>query len=110
MKTFDEMNEHHDISGEAWPEEILSMSVDELLDRLEQIDRPAYEEIEDIIKRRMQAIMGNEIAPVEDELPTFDEIKDVEDRLRGDISPETRAALMRKRKELGGEDLDNFEF
>lgn len=117
MKSFNEISEHHDVSGEAWPNELLGMTVDELLDRLKNIDSVAYEEIEAIISRRMDDIIGNELIDVTgDEMPTFNELDseqqliNIENKLKqGDITPETRRFLMQKAQELRGDSNDNLD-
>ena len=109
MKSFKELNEHHDTSGESWPDELLGMSVDELLDRLRNIDQEAYDELESIISRRMDDILGNAAGGDNEK-----ELAEIEARLKsGDLSGDTRKFLMQKAIELKGDkpkDLDNFRF
>jgi hypothetical protein len=67
METWNKIFEHHD---DEWSQETLSMTVDQLLDRLKEMQRyEEYEAIENIIKDNIE---------IEDEsgLPTFDELMD----------------------------------
>lgn len=65
MKNWNQIFEHHDAE---WPQELLSMTVDQLLDQLKEkgLD-DEYETIENILKANM---MGGE-----EEMPTWDEMK-----------------------------------
>ena len=65
MKNWNQIFEHHD---EEWPQELLSMTIDQLLDKLKQKELDTeYQTIENILKANM---MGGE-----EEMPTWDEMK-----------------------------------
>lgn len=71
MKNWKEIFEHHDAE---WPQELLSMTVDQLLDKLKDMQLDAeYDTIENILKTHC---MGDSMDM--DYTPTFDEIKDRE--------------------------------
>jgi hypothetical protein len=75
MKSWNKIFEHHD---EEWPQEILSMTVDQLLDKLEEMQLDAeYSTIENILKMHL---MENPTVDVEisNKIPTWDEIADRE--------------------------------
>jgi len=82
MKNWNQIFEHHDAE---WPQELLSMTVDQLLDQLKEkgLD-DEYETIENILKANM---MGGE-----EEMPTWDEMK-----ARNQDTP------------LGGDWMDSFD-
>ena len=66
MKNWNQIFEHHD---EEWPEEVLAMTVDQLLDKLKSMGLDSeYEAIESILKAHMMNDM-------EQEMPTWDEFK-----------------------------------
>jgi flagellar motor switch protein FliM len=72
MKNWNEIFEHHDTE---WPQELLSMTVDQLLDKLKDMQlQSEYDTIEDILK--MHFMEGEDSHS--DEMPTFDEIADRE--------------------------------
>ena len=122
MKSFNEMNEDHDVSGSAWPIELLGMTVDELLDRLSKIDEVAYSELEAIIGRRVNDIISavkmdnstGSVVPTFNELDNEQQLADIEDKLRsGTLPPDTRRFLMQKAQELKGTqypNIDTFNF
>lgn len=66
MKNWNQLFEHHDYE---WPQELLSMTIDQLLDKLREkgLDKE-YEMIENILKANM---MDSE----EENMPTWDEIQ-----------------------------------
>ncbi len=65
MKNWKQLFEHHD---EEWPEELLTMTVDQLLDKLKLMGLDSeYETVESILK-------GSIMIDDESGLPTFDEI------------------------------------
>jgi hypothetical protein len=75
MKAWNKIFEHHDTE---WPQEILSMTVDQLLDKLEEMQLDAeYSTIENILKMHL---MENPTVDVEisNKIPTWDEIADRE--------------------------------
>lgn len=75
MNNWNKIFEHHD--GE-WPQELLSMTVDQLLDKLKEMQLESeYRTIEDILK---MCFMGNSEMDTNtvEEMPTFDEISDRE--------------------------------
>ena len=66
MKNWNQIFEHHD---EEWPEEVLAMTIDQLLDKLKSMGLDSeYEAIESILKAHMMNDM-------EQEMPTWDEFK-----------------------------------
>lgn len=72
MKNWNEIFEHHDAE---WPQELLSMTVDQLLDKLKDMQlQSEYDTIEDILK--MHFMKGEAFHG--EEMPTFDEIADRE--------------------------------
>lgn len=118
MKTFNELNEHHDAD---WPSELLSMSLDELLDKLKKVDQTAYEEVESILKRRVGDLIGTWATDEEgDEVSSFDEmmlkdtgvkrseaameIDELKAALKRTNNPETERLLRAKIKELESND------
>ena len=69
MKNWKQIFEHHDAE---WPQELLSMTVDQLLDKLKDMQLDAeYDTIENILKTHC-------VEDSMDEMPTFDEIADRE--------------------------------
>jgi hypothetical protein len=69
MKNWKQIFEHHD---EEWPEEVLAMTIDQLLDKLKSMGLDSeYETIESILKSHMMNDM-------EQEMPTWDEFKNAE--------------------------------
>tara|TARA_B100000963_G_scaffold334854_1_gene328445 strand:+ start:18086 stop:18349 length:264 start_codon:yes stop_codon:yes gene_type:complete len=67
MKNWNQIFERHD---EEWPQEILSMTVDQLLDKLKEMNlSDEYSTIENILNTHC---MGDSMGM--DEMPTFDEI------------------------------------
>lgn len=68
MKNWNQIFEHHD---EEWPQELLSMTIDQFLDKLKEKElNTEYEAVEDILKMHM---MSDE----EESIPTWDEMKDI---------------------------------
>ena len=66
MKNWSQIFEHHD---EEWPEEVLAMTVDQLLDKLKSMGLDSeYEAVESILKAHM-------MNDIEQEMPTWDEFK-----------------------------------
>ena len=66
MKNWNQIFEHHD---EEWPEEVLAMTVDQLLDKLKSAGLDSeYETVESILKAHM-------LNDMEQEMPTWDEFK-----------------------------------
>ena len=65
MKNWNQIFEHHDAE---WPQELLSMTVDQLLDQLKErgLDQE-YETIENILKANMMS--------AEEDMPTWDEMQ-----------------------------------
>ena len=75
MKNWKQIFEHHDAE---WPQELLSMTVDQLLDKLKDMQLDAeYSTIENILKMHL---MENPTVDVEisNKIPTWDEIADRE--------------------------------
>tara|TARA_R110000868_G_scaffold230959_1_gene484238 strand:+ start:816 stop:1100 length:285 start_codon:yes stop_codon:yes gene_type:complete len=67
MKNWNKIFEHHD---DEWPQEMLSMTVDQLLDKLKEMNlHNEYDAIENILK-------DNIMIEEDPEMPTFDEIID----------------------------------
>lgn len=67
MKNWNKIFEHHD---DEWPQETLSMTVDQLLDKLKEMNlHNEYDAIENILK-------DNIMIDDDSEMPTFDEIID----------------------------------
>jgi hypothetical protein len=67
MKNWNKIFEHHD---DEWPQETLSMTVDQLLDKLKEMNlHNEYDAIENILK-------DNIMIEEDPEMPTFDEIID----------------------------------
>lgn len=66
MKNWNQIFEHHDAE---WPQELLSMTVDQLLDQLKEkgLD-DEYETIENILKANM-------MMDQKEEMPTWDEMQ-----------------------------------
>ena len=66
MKNWNQIFEHHDAE---WPQELLAMTVDQLLDKLKEMGLDSeYEAIESILKAHMMNDM-------EQEMPTWDDIQ-----------------------------------
>ena len=69
MKNWNKIFEHHD---DEWPQEMLSMTVDQLLDKLKEMNlHNEYDAIENILK-------DNIMIEEDPEMPTFDEIIDAD--------------------------------
>ena len=66
MKNWNQIFEHHD---EEWPQELLSMTIDQLLDQLKErgLDQE-YETVENILKANM-------MIDQREEMPTWDEMQ-----------------------------------
>ena len=74
MKNWNKIFEHHD---DEWPQETLSMTVDQLLDKLKEMNlHNEYDAIENILK-------DNIMIDDDYEMPTFDELID-EDPMSGE--------------------------
>lgn len=75
MKAWNKIFEHHDAE---WPQELLSMTIDQLLDKLKEMQLDAeYDTIENILKMHLMEnpAIDDEVS---NEMPTFDEIADRE--------------------------------
>ncbi len=73
MKTWNKLFEHHD---EEWPQELLSMTVDQVLDKLKEMQLDTeYSAIENILRT---CFTEGPMVSADEEIPTFDEIADRE--------------------------------
>lgn len=84
MKTWNKVFEHHD---DEWSQETLSMTIDQLLDRLKEMQRyEEYDAVENIIKDNIE---------IDDSgMPTFDELIDddpMSDTARHDARKEIKS-------------------
>ena len=96
MKNWNKIFEHHD---DEWPQETLSMTVDQLLDKLKEMNlHNEYDAIENILK-------DNIMIEEDPEMPTFDEIID------GDpMSGEARRVADDEMQSDSDSDIYDFKF
>ena len=101
MKNWNQIFEHHD---EDWSQELLSMTLDQLLDKLKEkgLDTE-YQTVEDILKMHM-------MDQGKDSMPTWDEMKsrDKDTLLGGDWMDELdKITIFSDKEDSLGQDPDN---